>query len=119
MFTHSLLPYQWDGEENQKKNMKLVGWDEDSLTEQQRKRKITTILIKRIYKALDTQCNFSNSQMPSPLSSSDPPFPASSPSYILSMMSYGMEYQVCLDSLGQPSRLCPLPASCETSPYPT
>jgi len=42
-------------EDNWKKKAKLLGWDEDSLTEQQRKRKITTIiLIKRIYKARTT-----------------------------------------------------------------
>jgi len=46
-----LLPPQWDGEENWKKKPKLLGWDEDSLTEQQREKKITIILIKRIYRA--------------------------------------------------------------------
>jgi len=46
----SCLPW-WDGEENQKKKAKLVGQDKKSLTEQQRKRKITTImLIKRTSK---------------------------------------------------------------------
>jgi len=56
----SLAPSSWwDGEENGKKKAKLMGWDKDSLTEQQRQRKIITIiLIKRIYKARDTWCNF-------------------------------------------------------------
>jgi len=44
----SLVPTQWGGEENQKEKANLVGWDKNSLTEQQRKRKITTkIQIKR------------------------------------------------------------------------
>jgi len=39
--TLSLLP-RWDGKENQKeKGKKLVGWDEHSLTEWQREKKIT------------------------------------------------------------------------------
>ena len=46
---HSCSPApspRWDGEE---RNAKLMGWDKDSLTEQQREKKITTvILIKRI-----------------------------------------------------------------------
>jgi len=29
--TRSLLPPQWDGEDNGKKIVKLMGWDEDSL----------------------------------------------------------------------------------------
>jgi len=39
--TVSLLPPpQWEGEENQKeKEKKLVGWDENSLTEWQREKK--------------------------------------------------------------------------------
>jgi len=49
----------WDGEKNWKKKAKLVGWDKGSLIEQQRKRKITAItLMKKIYKAGNTQCNF-------------------------------------------------------------
>jgi len=43
------LPPPWDGEKNWKKKEKLMGWVKDSLTEQQRKRKKTIILIKRIY----------------------------------------------------------------------
>jgi len=40
----------WGGEENGKKKAKLVGWVKDSLTEQQRKKTVTTaILIRRIY----------------------------------------------------------------------
>jgi len=48
----ALLPLpHWGGEENGKKKAKLVGWDKGSLTEQQRKRTVTTIiLIRRIYK---------------------------------------------------------------------
>jgi len=42
-----------DQGENWKKEAKLMGWDKDSLTEPQRKRKIT-ILVKRTYKARDT-----------------------------------------------------------------
>jgi len=41
----------WVGEENGMKKAKLVGQDKDSLTEQQRKRTVTTIiLIGRIHK---------------------------------------------------------------------
>jgi len=42
--TLSLLsPALWDGEENQKeKKQKLMGWDENSLTEWQREKKTTT-----------------------------------------------------------------------------
>jgi len=42
--TLSLLPpHRWDGEENQKeKRQKLMGWDENSLTEWQREKKTTT-----------------------------------------------------------------------------
>ncbi|GAB0208620.1 hypothetical protein GRJ2_003327700 [Grus japonensis] len=47
----------WDGDENWKTKINLVGWDKDSLLGQQRKREITTVL--RIYKTGDTQCNFS------------------------------------------------------------
>jgi len=63
---HSLAPPPWwDEEENRKKKAKLTGWDQDSLTKQQRKRKLTTIvLIERIYKARDTQCNFLIAQCP-------------------------------------------------------
>jgi len=41
----------WGGEQNGKKKAKLVGGDKGSLTEQQRKQTLTTIiLIRRIYK---------------------------------------------------------------------
>jgi len=38
-------PAQCDGEENQKEKAKLMGCDRNSLTEQQRKKKITTIIL--------------------------------------------------------------------------
>jgi len=46
----SLLPSsRWDGEQNQKQKAKLMGWDKNSLTEWEREKRITTIiLIKRI-----------------------------------------------------------------------
>jgi len=34
----------WDREENWKKMAKHVGWDKESLTEQQRNREVTTII---------------------------------------------------------------------------
>ena len=40
----------WGGEENGKKKVKLVGQDENSLTEQQRKRTLTTVLKRRIHR---------------------------------------------------------------------
>jgi len=102
---------QWHDVKNQKKKAELVGWDKDGLTEQQRKRKITTIiLIKTIYKERDTQCNFSHCPMPSPLLSSDSPPPASSSTYIPSMTSYGIIYTVWLAGLSLPS--------CVPSPFP-
>jgi len=49
----SLLLPQWDGEENQKQNAKLMGCNTDSLTERQREKKKTTIiLIKSIQRAI-------------------------------------------------------------------
>jgi len=44
-----LLARRWGGEENWKKAAKLMGWDKDSLTEQQMKRKITTIILVKEY----------------------------------------------------------------------
>jgi len=42
-----------------------VGWDKDSLTKMQKKGKvIAIILIKRIYKARDTQCSFLTAKPP-------------------------------------------------------
>jgi len=48
----SLLPLSsCDGEEHQQEEAKLVDWDKNSLTEQQREKKITRVLlIKRIYR---------------------------------------------------------------------
>jgi len=78
----------------------------DSLTERQRKRTITIILIKRIHKARNTQCNLS---LPDALltQSNDYPSPASSPTEVLSMMWHGIEHSLCLTSLGQPSGCFP------------
>jgi len=43
LLSHSFPPAQWDGEENLKeKRQKLVGWDENSLTEWQGEKKTTT-----------------------------------------------------------------------------
>jgi len=47
----SSSPSQQGGEENQKEKAKLMGLDGNSSKEQQREKKITTILIKRIYRA--------------------------------------------------------------------
>jgi len=43
----SLLLTKLDGEENRKEKAKLVGWDKNNITEQQRDKKITIILKKR------------------------------------------------------------------------
>jgi len=41
----------WGGQENGRKKAKIMGWDKDSLTEQRRKRTVTTTILKRrIYK---------------------------------------------------------------------
>jgi len=37
----------WGGEENWKKKAKFMGWDKGSLTEQQRKQTVTTIILAR------------------------------------------------------------------------
>jgi len=47
-------PSWWDEQENQKEKAKLVCWDKNSLTEQQREKKITMTLITRIY---SSQCS--------------------------------------------------------------
>jgi len=61
-------PLWWVGEENPKKKAKLVGWDKDSLTQQQRKQTITTVvLIKIIHKAREYTEQFSHCPMPSML----------------------------------------------------
>ena len=71
-----------------------MGWEKDSLTEQQREKKIRTIiLIKRIYRV-----QFYHQMMPTLL-------PASSPTQIPSMTSHGIEYSCWLASLRQPIRL--------------
>jgi len=44
-----LHPPWWDGEKNQKEKAKLMGCDKNSSTEWQREKKITIILVKRIY----------------------------------------------------------------------
>jgi len=80
-----------------------VGWDKDSITEQQREINITTILlIKTKYKAQDAQCSFAQCLMAGPLPNSDPPPPASSTSYILRMTSYGIKYPVWLVWVSHP-----------------
>ena len=88
----SLAPARWDGEENQKKKVKLVGWDKDSLLGQQRKRKITTRILTKEYTKRVTRnaiCSPDDrTPSPSPSRCSSP----DSPLYLLSMMSYGMEY---------------------------
>jgi len=42
--SHSFSPW-CDGEENWKKKVKLVGWDKNHLTEQQREKKIIAIIL--------------------------------------------------------------------------
>jgi len=77
---------RWGGEENGKKKAKLMGRDKDSLTEQQRKWTVTTIiLIRRIY-------NFSHHPMPRALMSSDSLPPGQLPHSKPSMMWQGIKY---------------------------
>jgi len=84
-----LPPPQRDGEENQKeKGKKLVGWDENSLTEWQRK-KTTIILIKSIY-----NMQSSHHPMLSLLLSSKSPFFSQLHTEMLSMTSHGVEYPI-------------------------
>jgi len=113
----SPLPPHWGGEENGRKKAKLLGRDKDNLPEQQRKRTVTTILTRRIYKIKRihratlslpyAQCNpelqFTSPQPASPLR----------PKHDITWY-----WILCLASLGQPSPLCPLPASCENDPIP-
>jgi len=70
------LSPRWGGEENEKKKAKLMGQEKGSLTEQQRKRTVTTIiLIKRIYKTREHTEQLSHCPMPSAVPISDPPLP--------------------------------------------
>jgi len=64
---------RWGRGDNWKKKTKLVGRDKDSLTEQQRKRTATTIiLIRRIYKNKGfRRAALSHLPMPSELPSQD------------------------------------------------
>jgi len=91
-----------------------MGRDEDSLTEQQRKPTVTTILIriykkkKRMYRAA-----LSHHPMPSVLPSRDSPPHGQLTHSEPSMTSHSTEYPVCLASLSQLALLFPLLASCE------
>jgi len=59
---------RWDGEQNQRKKAKLMGRDKDSLTEQQRKKIVTTIIfIKIIYKTMEYRRQLPHCPMPSAL----------------------------------------------------
>jgi len=49
LLSHSSSQARGDGEENQKEKAKLMCWAENSLTEWQKEKKITIILIKSIY----------------------------------------------------------------------
>jgi len=40
-------PPQWDGEENQNEKAKLVGCGKNSLAEEQREKKVTTIILTK------------------------------------------------------------------------
>jgi len=89
--------------------------DKGSLTAQQTKRTVTTIiLIRRIYKS-NSEMHWSTLNVQCPTRSwaaiHFPPrqLPHSEPS----IKSHGIKYPVCLASSGQPSRQCPLLASCE------
>jgi len=89
-----LLPPEWAGESEGKKKHKLVSQDKGSLTEQQRKRIVTTIMLIR------------TGEYPEQLS---PPGQLS-PS-VPSMTAHGIRYPIFWASLGQPTWLCPLWAS--------
>jgi len=59
MVTRSLLLAGRMARRIGRKRQKLMDWHKDSITEQQGKRKTTIIiLIKRIHKTRNTQCNF-------------------------------------------------------------
>jgi len=82
-------PRRWDGEGNQKKKVKLMGWGKDSLVGQQRKRKII-IQIEKEYAKRVMHSAIAHYPMPSLFPSSNPwPTP---PVYVLSMTSYGIIY---------------------------
>jgi len=86
LLSHSPSPV----EENQKENAKPVGCDKNSLTEQQRQKKITTIiLIKGIY---SMQC--SHRLMLTLLLRSKSPSFSRLPTLILSTTSHGIEYPI-------------------------
>jgi len=106
---------RWGGEENQKKVAKLMGQGKDSLTEWLRMLTVaTTLLIRRVYKSKGIhRATLSHRSVPNALPSHDSPPASQLPHSAPSMTAHGMEYPICLGSLGQPSLLCPLLASCE------
>jgi len=102
----------WGGEEDWKKKTKLMGQGKGSLTEQQRKRTVTTILIRTKYESNRMhRATLSHHPMPSVVLSHDSPPLGHVPPLEPSMTSHGIEYLVCLASVGQPARLCPFLAS--------
>jgi len=89
----SLLPSGGIERRIGKKKSKLGGWHKNSLTEQKIKRKMTKItLLKEHTKRVIMRFLTSWNEMSSPFPSSDPPALASSPSYILGVVSHGMYY---------------------------
>jgi len=63
---HSLTPPPlWDEEENQTKKAKLMGWDKDSSTEQQRQKKITTLIHRQQFSHLPVLSSLTSSKLSS------------------------------------------------------
>jgi len=107
-----LSPLQWDGEENQKEKAKLVGWDKNSLTEQQREKKI--IPVKRIYSLQCFHC-----PMLSLFPSSKIPFLQPAPCLNTAHDIAWSRISHLISCLGQPKQLVvkmnPIPAAPRTS----
>ena len=104
---HSSPPW-WDGEKNQKKKVKLTGWDKDSLIGQQRKRKIVTLIQEHtkwvMHIAITHHPAHSQAAIPAP--------PRQLSQFIHQAWCHTVS-NTPFASLGQLSWLCPPPASCE------
>lgn len=97
-----------------RKKAKFVGWDKDSLTEQQRKRKPPTIILIKEYTKMWLMHNYHQPEpkMPRPHLSTDFLSPGQLPQ-LYTERGISQYQNTPLASLGQPFQLCLVPTSCE------
>jgi len=105
----------WGGEDNEKKKAKPFGMGEEQFNRTAKEANSNYSNIDK--KIVQNQGNTQSSSLSPPNARGTPEQQLTSPGRLphceCSMMSHGIEYPICLTSLGQPSRLCPLLASCE------